>query len=88
MLKEKITVRNKNGLHARPATILAKLSRRYQSKIELVYKDKIIKVKGIVGILSAGISGGSTLEVVCDGDDEQDAMCEIKALFASGFGEE
>ncbi|MGL4682383.1 MAG: HPr family phosphocarrier protein [Hafnia alvei] len=88
MIKEKVVVRNKTGLHARPATVLAKLSRKYQSTIELIYNDKVIKLKSVLGILSAGISSGAALEVICDGQDEQDAMDEIKTLFASGFGEE
>lgn len=88
MLKEKVVVRNKTGLHARPATILAKLSRRYQSTIELIYNNKVIKLKSVLSILSAGISSGSVLEVMCNGLDEQDAMDEIKMLFSSGFGEE
>lgn len=88
MLKETVIVKNRTGLHARPATILAKLASKYHSKIELVFNEKSIKIKGIIGILSAGISHGSTLVICCDGVDEHEAMQEIQALFANGFGEE
>lgn len=86
MIKETVVVKNPTGLHARPATMLAKLAGRYNSNIELIYNDKPIKLK-MMQILSAGIKGGSELQIVCDGDDEQQAMQEIKELFENSFGE-
>ncbi|MCO6547886.1 MAG: HPr family phosphocarrier protein, partial [Gilliamella sp.] len=53
----------------------------------LVYNDKAIKLKSMMGLLGAGVKGGSTVEIICDGEDEQAAMDEIRELFATGFGE-
>lgn len=87
MLKETMVVKNSTGLHARPVTALVKLAGRYKSNIELIYNEKTIKMKSMMGLLGAGVKGGSTVEIVCDGEDEKAAMDEIRELFASGFGE-
>ncbi|QIQ20589.1 HPr family phosphocarrier protein [Zophobihabitans entericus] len=87
MLQEKMVVKNSTGLHARPATMLAKLAGRYESAISLVYNEKTIKLKSMMGLLGAGIKGGSEVEIICDGADEAAAMAEIRELFATGFGE-
>lgn len=87
MLKEQMVVKNSTGLHARPVTALVKLAGRYKSLIELVYNDKASKLKSMMGLLGAGVKGGSTVKIICDGEDEQAAMDEIRELFATGFGE-
>ena len=87
MLKEQMVVKNATGLHARPVTTLVKLAGRYKSSIELVYNDKTIKLKSMMGLLGAGVKGGSTVEIISDGEDEQAAMDEFRELFATGFGE-
>ncbi|WP_392566327.1 HPr family phosphocarrier protein [Utexia brackfieldae] len=88
MIKETVTVKNKTGIHARPAGVIVKTAGKYQSTIELVYNGKTLKAKGIMGLLGAGIKGGSEIEIICDGADEKEAMAELKGLFESGFGEE
>ncbi|MCO6523400.1 MAG: HPr family phosphocarrier protein [Candidatus Schmidhempelia sp.] len=88
MIKETVVVKNKTGIHARPAGVIVKTAGKYQSNIELVYEGKTLKAKGIMGLLSAGIKGGSQIDIICDGSDENEAMNELKALFNSGFGEE
>lgn len=87
MLKEEMVVANSTGLHARPVTSLVKLAGRYKSSIEVIFGDKTIKMKSMMGLLGAGISGGSTVTIVCDGEDEADAMAEIRELLKTGFGE-
>lgn len=87
MLKEEMIVANSTGLHARPVTSLVKLAGRHKSNIEVIYNDKPIKMKSMMGLLGAGISGGSTVTIVCDGEDEAEAMAEIRELFKTGFGE-
>ena len=88
MIKEQMIVKNSTGLHARPVTTLVKLTSRYKCTIELAYNDKIIKMKSMMALLSAGVKGGSTVEIICDGEDEQAAMDEIRELLSTGFGEE
>ncbi|ADO50490.1 HPr family phosphocarrier protein [[Enterobacter] lignolyticus] len=86
MLREVIRVSNQSGIHARPAGVLAKACAQYQSRIEMVYNGKTIKGKSIMSILGAGIKGKASLELICSGSDEQEAMAQLKQLFAEGFG--
>ncbi|EFO7015477.1 HPr family phosphocarrier protein, partial [Salmonella enterica] len=44
-------------------------------------------IKGLMSVLGAGVKGKSSIEIICEGPDEQILMDEIKELFASGFGE-
>jgi phosphocarrier protein len=65
---------------------LAKACAQYQSRIEMIYDGKVIKGKSIMSILGAGIKGRGSLEIICSGSDEQEAMEKLKVLFAEGFG--
>lgn len=88
MVSRTVTVKNKLGLHARPAGFLTKLAQRYQSDVKLKVKDKIVNVKSIMGLLSAGVQYGTEIELVCSGADEEKALQEILAAVDAGLGEE
>lgn len=88
MLKESVMVKNRTGVHARPAGMLVKAAGQFESTIQLVYQGKAINARGIMAVLGAGIVGGAEVELICDGADEQQAFATIKALFVSGFGED
>jgi len=87
MIRENIRVVNSTGLHARPAATLIKAIKKYESSVTLINGEKTVLLKGLMSVLGAGVKGNSDIEIIVDGDDEQDAMSEIKGLFASGFGE-
>jgi phosphocarrier protein len=87
MIKKEITVTNKTGLHARPASEFVKKASSYSSNITLHCKEREINAKSIVGVLSAGISMGTTLRIMAEGSDEQDAVCGLISLIESNFGE-
>ncbi len=85
MLKEVVKISNQHGIHARPAGVCQACA-QYQSRIEMIYDGKVIKGKSIMSILGAGIKGRGSLEIICSGSDEQEAMEKLKVLFAEGFG--
>jgi phosphocarrier protein len=84
-----ITVRleNADGLHARPAAILAKAAGQYQSKIELKAKGQTKNAKSIMSILSMGLEKGDEVQIIADGSDEALATDSLKALFLSQFAD-
>ena len=88
MVKEKITLKNETGLHARPASELAKLAGSFISTIKLHVNDKTVDAKSILGIMSAGIKYNTEIEIECDGEDEEKALSEIIKGFENNFGEE
>ncbi|MEL4013794.1 HPr family phosphocarrier protein [Dryocola clanedunensis] len=87
MIKQSVRVVNSTGLHARPAAALAKIVKQYQASLTLVNNGKEIPVKGMMSILGAGVKGNTTIELICEGQDEQAFMNDLKAAFAQGFGE-
>lgn len=87
MVSQKVTIRNKAGLHARPAGMLTKLAQSFQSDISMKVKDKDVNVKSILGVLSAGIQYGTDVVFVCNGPDETKALENIVSAIKSGLGE-
>lgn len=88
MVREKVKVVSKSGLHARPASTLIKLANRFEAKVEIMCGDnKIINAKSILNVLGAGIDCGMEIELVCEGADEQEALSELVQAIKDGLGE-
>ena len=75
------------GLHARPASEIAKIASKYQSTINLIVNGKTINAKSILNIMSAGIKSSSEIEIQCNGEDEKSALLELETAFENNFGE-
>ena len=65
------------GLHARPATILVNQASKFTSNIKLVYNDKEVNLKSIMGVMSLGVPTKATVTIVAEGDDEEDVVASI-----------
>ena len=81
MVSKTVEVINAQGMHMRPAGILAKAAAAYKEC------NITMNVNALMQIMSACIKCGNTVEIVCEGTDEQAALDEIAGLFESGFGE-
>jgi phosphotransferase system HPr (HPr) family protein len=88
MTKKVITVQNKLGLHARPAALVASEASRFHSEIFLNKDGTLVNAKSIMGVMMLAAEMGSQILITADGDDEQEAMAALEALFASKFNEE
>lgn len=87
MVKEKVTIVNKTGLHARPATALVKLAGKYESDF-FIYRDGYrINGKSILGVMTLAAEEGAELELELDGPDEKQAAQAIIDLIENGFEE-
>ena len=87
MKTKKIILKNESGLHARPASEIAKIASKYQSTINLIVNGKTINAKSILNIMSAGIKSSSEIEIQCNGEDEKSALLELETAFENNFGE-
>jgi phosphocarrier protein HPr len=83
-----VIVTNSQGLHARPASLIVKLTTQYQSRIEIVKENARIDGKSILDILTLGAPRGTELVIEADGPDAQSAIEALVALFAMNFGED
>lgn len=81
---------NKTGLHARPAAMLCSEANKFKSDIKIKKLDgteKTANAKSIIRILSLGVSMGTEISVIAEGEDEDEAVRQLVALVDSGFGE-
>jgi phosphocarrier protein len=77
MFSATVTVPNKTGLHARPASQLVMLSQKFESKLRIVSGDAEVDPTSIISILAAGIKQGTTVELTAEGPDEEAAGRDI-----------
>ena len=82
-----ITVVNPLGLHARPAAKVVDCAARFTSDIRISYENQEIDAKSIMSVLMLAAPCGAELSVAIIGDDKNDAMMALEALFTSGFDE-
>ena len=88
MVSRKVIVRNPSGFHLRPAGILCELAESFKSKIRFNKgAGKEYNAKSVLSVLGAGVRTGDEVEIICDGDDEEEALDALIELVASGFGE-
>ena len=87
MYVKEVTVENQVGLHARPATFFIQKANEFKSSIWIEKDERRINAKSLLGVLSLGIVKGSTITLVADGADEQEAIDTLTALINSDFSE-
>jgi len=80
-------VKNKLGLHARAAAQFVRVSSKYDSDIRIKKDGYEVDGKSILGVLSLAAIKGTTIEILTEGYDSQQAFEEISALVECGFGE-
>ena len=78
MKKANVVIENETGIHARPATELAKLAMKYKCSINLIVNGKLIDARSPLMIISAGIKHKTELEIICDGENEDLALEDVK----------
>jgi phosphocarrier protein HPr len=88
MIEREVTIRNRAGLHTRPASRLVKTASQYDSEVYLRRDNYEINGKSVIGVMTLAAEQGATLTLVVDGEDENEAADAIEALFEDGFGEE
>ena len=87
MISKEITVKNLQGLHARPATFFIQKANCYKSTILVEKDDRKVNAKSLLGVLSLGIAKGMTVTLIADGQDEDMALSGLAELINSGFNE-
>ena len=75
------TIKDELGIHARPAGILAKEARKYESKSTLTKDGKSVDVTRLMALMGLAVKCGNTVEVQVEGSDEETAFEGIKAFF-------
>ncbi|MCK4906595.1 MAG: HPr family phosphocarrier protein [Spirochaetes bacterium] len=88
MTEKLVKVRNKLGIHARPAALFVQLASRYTSDVFLELGDERINGKSIMGVMMLAAGANTIVKIIADGHDENEAIDALEKLFNEGFGEE
>mgnify|MGYP003335837953 CR=1 FL=1 len=84
-ISREVVVGIEQGLHARPADLLAREARKWQSRIELVGKAQRVDGKSILELLTLAAEAGTRLVVEATGPDAREAVEAIGGLFDRNF---
>ena len=87
MISKTLTVVNPSGLHLRPAGVLSQTAMKFKSDITIVSGEKKIVAKSVLNVMAAGIKCGTEITLICDGEDEEEAMKTVSQAIESGLGE-
>ncbi|MCR5765495.1 MAG: HPr family phosphocarrier protein [Treponema sp.] len=88
MIEKILTVKNRAGIHARPAAIIAQTANKFKSEINLTRDDATVNAKSIMGVIAMGAGYNTQMTLTVTGPDESEAASVIESLFESKFEEE
>ena len=87
MISKEVVINNQVGLHARPATFFIQKANEFKSSIWVEKDERRVNAKSLLGVLSLGIVKGTTITLIADGSDEDDAINTLSELIDSDFNE-
>jgi phosphocarrier protein len=88
VIRRKVRLPNKLGLHMRAANIFVDMASRFASSIQVGRGDLVVNGKSIMGLMMLAAPCGTELVIAVDGPDEEEAVRELLELVNTGFGEE
>lgn len=80
-------IKDKNGMHARPAGALANCAKKYKSDIKVYKDEKEANAKRLLSLMGLGATYNSTLTIKIDGEDEKEALENIKKVLKENLSE-
>lgn len=87
MVSQIVKIKNPTGLHLRPAGNLCKAAMDYKSHITFSHNDNISNAKSVLSVLGACVKCGDEIELICEGEDEKEALKALVDMIESGLGE-
>ena len=87
MVTQEVTINNEVGLHARPATFFIQKANEFKSGIWVEKDERRVNAKSLLGVLSLGITKGTTITLLAVGSDEKEAVAALSELVSGNFGE-
>jgi len=85
--QREVRIRNKLGMHARAAVKFVQMANQYRCEVKVVKDGNEANGKSIMGLLTLVAAIGSTMTIVCEGDDAERAVAALGVLVDEGFGE-
>jgi len=80
LVEKRIVIKNKSGLHARPASLFVQIANKYESDISVKKGKQKVNGKSIMGIMMLAAEKGSKIVIMAEGDDAKEAVHELEGL--------
>lgn len=87
MYMKEAVVNNQVGLYARPATFFIQKANEFKSSIWIEKDERRVNAKSLLGVLSLGITKGTTINILAEGPDEETAVNTLAEMIFSDFSE-
>lgn len=87
MVQQEVVVKNRLGLHTRPAATLVKLAAKFKSEFFLERDGYRVNGKSIIGVMTLAAEQGARILLEFSGEDEQEALSTLVDFFDRGFDE-
>ena len=88
IVKKVLVIKNKSGLHARPAAIFVQIANKYDCEIAIKKGKQKVNGKSIMGIMMLAAEKGSKVIIIDEGDDAREAVRELEGILLSETVEE
>jgi len=82
LIEKKIVIKNKQGLHARPAALFVQIANKYESDVVIKKGKQEVNGKSIMGIMTLAAEKGSLIHIKINGLDAEEAMQELEQIIA------
>jgi phosphocarrier protein HPr len=82
VLSKAVMVRNKQGLHARPAALFVQVANKFDARVTVTYNEEKVNGKSIMGILMLGAEQGTEIIIETDGKDAETALAELEKVIS------
>lgn len=83
VIERNLIVKNKLGLHARPAALFVQIANKFNAEISVKKDNQVVNGKSIMGIMMLAATRGSKIQIVAKGDDAQEAVDELERIVTS-----
>lgn len=80
MVKFQYTIKDAEGIHARPAGILVKAAAEFPCQVMIEKDGKSVDAKRIFGVMSLGVKCNESVTIICDGEQEEEALEKVSAV--------
>lgn len=85
MYSKEVVIKNQVGLHARPATYFIQKANEFKDEIKVSKDEREVNAKSLLGVLSLGITRGSSIKLTANGETEKEAVDALVELVETGF---
>ncbi|VBB06639.1 phosphotransferase system hpr histidine phosphorylation site [Lucifera butyrica] len=87
-MEKTLTIQNKAGLHARPASVFVQTAAKFNSTVSLSKDGRKVNAKSILSVMSLGVAMGDKVVLEAEGPDAAEAIKALAKMVEEKFGEE